>query len=154
MAGWPPDSTDADWSPDQECDLECEDAPVVGLIQNVVKNTLAAVNFVARMEDFECRVEALETLRPRHDLLTDLAHLGLRVSQPIPFTVEFNGDDFIAQFMLAGISTTGDTQTEAVWNLCDIITLKFNRLCEIPENQLGAIPRRQLAVLQSFISKK
>lgn len=123
------------------------------LIRVVVENTKEAAAAVSRIEALEIRVAELESRRPRHEWVTQLVpNSELRLRQPIPITLEFNGDDYVATLMEAGISATGDTRIEAIWNLTDVIVLKYNRLRAIPAENLGPVPTRQLNSLESFIA--
>jgi len=101
----------------------------------------------------EERIKALELGQSRLEFLASLAPSTLRLLKNIPVSIAYNDDDYIATFFDAGISTTGDTPQEAMWNIADLLILKFHRLSEIPECSLGSGPKRQLAVLREFISK-
>jgi hypothetical protein len=106
----------------------------------------------ARLGLLEQRGKGLEDHQIRHESLTSLAPSTLKLTKPIPISIAFNGDDYVATFFDANISATGDTPQEAVWNIQDIIVLKFNRLGTLPAKALGPIPKRQLAVLREFIA--
>ena len=153
-AAWPKRAPEPDWHLGNECGQETDAAVVSEIVQSVVENALAAVNVVARMEAIEIRLADMESRQSRHEQLTTLAPDSLLLSQPIPVSIGFNGDDYVAQFVEAGISATGDTRVDAMWNLRDVIVLKYNRLSEIPAAKLGPVPSRQLAVLRSFIEAK
>lgn len=101
----------------------------------------------------EDRVKLLENTQFQHASITSLAPSTLRLLKLIPVSLACNGDDYVATFFDANISATGDTVQEAVWNLIDILVLKFNRFDELPEKSLGVGPTRQLAVMREFISK-
>lgn len=150
---WRQSQPDSEWEPVDECNSDVSLAEVISSIKSVVENALSTVNMVTRMESLASRVADLETRQPEHEYLNTLSSDVLCLTQQIPISVLFNGDDFVARFGDAGISATGETRTEAVWNLGDMIVLKFMRLCEIASQQLGPVPRRQLSVLRSFIKK-
>ena len=58
---------------------------------------------------------------------------------------------FIATFFDANISTSGDTEEEAVSNLRSLILDTFEHLESVPREELGPEPRRQLEVLKVFL---
>lgn len=83
--------------------------------------------------------------------ITSLAPEALRLQQPIFVVVQPDGDQFSATFFDANINASGDTQTEAVENLKEILISSFRRFTELGESRLGPGPRQQLAVLKSII---
>lgn len=62
-----------------------------------------------------------------------------------------DGDSFVASFVDANVSASGDTPEDAVANLKDLIVLLLVRLSQEPPNKLGKGPARQLAVLKEFL---
>ena len=76
-----------------------------------------------------------------------------RLSDPIWTVVQPIDDSFVATFFDANVSTSGDTQEEAVANLKDLILDIYVDLEEEPEERLGPEPKRQLAVLRSLIRR-
>jgi Arc/MetJ-type ribon-helix-helix transcriptional regulator len=85
--------------------------------------------------------------------ITTLAPEPYRVLRDIPAVVEPAGDGFIATFFDGNISTSGDTEVEAVSNLWSLILDIFEYLdCE-PSDSLGPEPTRQLAVLRVFLKR-
>ena len=71
--------------------------------------------------------------------------------RPITVAISDDGDGFMATFHDANISTTGDTEQEAFENLKSLILDVFDSLEREPPERLGPEPRRQLAVLRSFL---
>lgn len=86
--------------------------------------------------------------------ITTLEPSPLRLVRDIPVVIQPTGDDYVATFFDANISATGDTETEAVANLKDIVTAKFEMLDGMPLSKLGKGPRNQLAVLRKVIRRK
>jgi len=78
----------------------------------------------------------------------------LELIRQIPVVLQPDGDGFMATFFDANINASGDTQTDAVENLKDLIASSFHRFSELGEEKLGPGPRRQFAVLRSLIQKK
>lgn len=113
----------------------------------------------------ELRVGILEkvVLELRHSLaelasrqtftvpIVSLAPEPLTLRQPIFVVVQPEGDEFSATFFDANINASGDTQTEAVDNLKEILVSTYRRFSTLGEDKLGPGPRKQLAVLQSVI---
>lgn len=81
-----------------------------------------------------------------------LAPAPFKLLQEIPVVLQPSGDDWIATFFDANVQASGDTQTEAVANLKDILISMFRRFSKEAE-RLGPEPRRQLAVLREFVQK-
>jgi hypothetical protein len=65
--------------------------------------------------------------------------------------VEPADDGFIATFFDGNISTTGDTEVEAVSNLRSLILDTFEYLDSEHPDSLGPEPARHLAVLRVFV---
>ncbi len=82
--------------------------------------------------------------------VTSLTPETLELSKPVFVVVQPDGDEFLATYFDANLNATGDTQTEAVDNLKDILVSTFRRYTELGEQKLGPGPRKQLAVLQSI----
>lgn len=83
--------------------------------------------------------------------VTSLAPEPLILRQPIFIVVQPDGDEFSATYFDANINATGDTQTEAVDNLKEILVSTYRRYSLLGENKLGPGPRKQLAVLRTII---
>jgi hypothetical protein len=79
--------------------------------------------------------------------ITTLAPEPYEILRDIPAVVEPAGDGFIATFFDGNISTSGDTEVEAVANLQSLILDIFEYPdCELSDS-LGPELTRQLAVL-------
>ena len=84
--------------------------------------------------------------------ITSLAPEPLSLRHPIFVVVQPEGDEFSATFFDANINASGDTQTEAVDNLKEILVNTYQRYSALGEDKLGPGPRKQLAVLRTIIS--
>jgi predicted RNase H-like HicB family nuclease len=107
-------------------------------------------SLMSNVRQLEKRIVELSA-QPFQVLITTLAPEPFDLKRDIPIIVAPNGEDFIATFFDAGISATGDTDEEAVFNLKDLIVQTFEALSKIPEAKLGVLPRKQLAVLRTLV---
>ena len=71
----------------------------------------------------------------------------------LPVVVQPVEEYFTATFFDANISTSGETQEEAVANLKELILDIFESLEAEPEERLGPEPARQKAVLARLIRR-
>ena len=85
--------------------------------------------------------------------ITTLAPEPYEILRDIPAVVEPAGDGFVATFFDGNISTSGDTEVEAVSNLRSLILDIFEYLDGEPADSLGPEPARQLAVLRVFLKR-
>lgn len=76
---------------------------------------------------------------------------GYGVLKPIPVTIRKDGDEFIASFFDANISTGGENQQEAVANLQSLIADFYDELAATPSAELGPSLQRQKYVLTEFV---
>jgi len=83
--------------------------------------------------------------------ISSLGIPGYRVLKPIPVTIRKDGDEFIASFFDANISTGGDNQQEAVANLQSLIADFYDELAAKPLEKLGPSLQRQKRVLAEFV---
>lgn len=97
-------------------------------------------------------MDELSRSQPFTALITTLAPRSITLSRDIPVVVAPTGEDFVATFFDAGISATGDTDEEAVFNLRDLIGQTFEVLNSMPESKMGKLPRQQLAALRSILN--
>jgi len=100
------------------------------------------------------RCAALERVSPILVPIESLAPEPYEVVKPLHAVVRFQNDGCIASVFDANLSASGDTPTEAVFNLKDIITGTFEVLCQMDENELGPGPLQQRKVLEEFMRKK
>jgi hypothetical protein len=85
--------------------------------------------------------------------ITTFAPEPYQLVRDIPAVVQPEGDEFIATFFDANISTAGDTQEEAVSNLRSLILDTFEYFEAEPSEALGPEPTRQLCVLRTFLKR-
>ncbi|MHC4406628.1 MAG: hypothetical protein ACYTG0_43950 [Planctomycetota bacterium] len=83
--------------------------------------------------------------------IASLGTPGYRLLKSIPVTIRQDGDEFIATFFDANISTGGDTQQEAVANLQSLIADFYDELTATPQEALGPSLQRQKHVLVEFV---
>jgi len=100
------------------------------------------------------RCSRLEELSPILVPIQSLAPEPYEIIKPFHAVVKVQYDQYIATFFDVNISASGDTQTEAIFNLKDMIVGTFEILSETSSNKLGPGPAQQKKVLQEFISKK
>jgi len=79
-----------------------------------------------------------------------LSQYGHVLLKPFTVAIEQSGDSYVATFYDAGISASGDNETEAFQNLTDMISATFE-LGSRHDIKLGPGPARQLAVLREFV---
>lgn len=108
----------------------------------------------SEVELLKQRCSRLEELSPILVPIQSLAPEPYEIIKPFHAVVKVQDDQYIATFFDANISASGDTQTEAIFNLKDMIVGTFEILSETSSNELGPGPARQKKVLQEFISKK
>jgi hypothetical protein len=93
----------------------------------------------------------------KQPVCTRIASLGIpeyELRKMIPVTICPDGDEFIATFFDANISTGGDSQQEAVANLQSLIADFYDELATMPLEELGPSLRRQKHVLMEFVCRR
>jgi hypothetical protein len=85
--------------------------------------------------------------------IVTLAPEPYRLLHEILALVQAVDDGFTATFFDANISTSGDTQEEAVSNLRSLILDTFEYLESEPIEALGPEPARQFGVLRAFVER-
>ncbi len=86
--------------------------------------------------------------------VSSLAPSPYELIKPIPVVVQPGDGEFLATFFDANVNASGDTETEAVQNLKEIMLAVFAYQSKLPEDKLGPGPRQQFAVLKEFIKKR
>ena len=102
---------------------------------------------------FADKALAYTSVRPESVLVRDLGE-DYRVLKPIPVKIRQVDNSFIASFEAANAHASGDTWNESVSNLQYFLMDSFDNLESHTLEKLGPAPRRQLAVLQSFLTRK
>lgn len=104
----------------------------------------------ARMGELSERISRLENRNPLAVIQT-FEPEPYELLQPITVAIAEDEDGYMATFYDANISTTGDTEQEAFENLKNLILDIFDSLARERPERLGPEPKRQLAVLRSFL---
>jgi hypothetical protein len=110
----------------------------IGILEKVVLEMRHALTELASQKTIHVSVTSLE---PEPFIL----------SKPISIVVQQEGDEFSATYFDANINASGDTQTEAVANLKEMLVSIFRRFGELGMDRLGPALRKQYAVLKSVI---
>jgi len=97
------------------------------------------------------RVAQIEATTPAIVPIESLSPEPYDIYKPIHTVVRKQGDEYIATFYDANLSASGDTDTEAIYNLKDIIAGTFEILSSHERTDLAPGPARQIDVLESFI---
>lgn len=124
---------------------------------NVVRQPIRIGKLDHSRSTLEARRTSRYSFRPQ--IATAVIPIATLVPEPyeltkdIPAVLQPADDGFIATFFDANISTSGDTEEEAVSNLRSLIVDIFEYLESEPMKALGPEPRRQLAVLRAFIRR-
>ena len=86
--------------------------------------------------------------------ITSLGKRAPKLHKPIVVlvrSVDGASDGFVGSVVGTEIGTSGDTLSETVENLKDIIAAKYRLFSSLPFEKLGPIPRRQLSILRQHI---
>jgi hypothetical protein len=117
--------------------------------------TLIAVEGIRqRLSAIEGRLAEFADFRGFIVPITTFAPLAYECIRDIPVAVKkVDEEQFIATFYDAGISASGDTDSEAIENLKDQIVSTFELFASKKPEVLGPFPSRQLAVLRTVIRR-
>lgn len=85
--------------------------------------------------------------------ITTLVPAPFKVIREIPIVVQPADEGFTATFFDANISTSGDTQEEALENVKSLLVDLLDDLEKEPAERLGPEPMRQLKVLKAFMRR-
>lgn len=88
---------------------------------------------------------------PRYILIASLVPSSLILTCLLPVQITETIGGYIASFSEANIHSQGQTEWEAIDNLKLMIIDSFEMLSELDPSELGPVPTKQLAILQSFI---
>lgn len=150
--------SEQEWGQKIAPEWEEESAQLIGELNKVLT---AKLKEVSRIETLERKVILLEEWCGRLEqvwpLLAPIASLApepYEVIKPLYVVVRAEGDQYIASFFDTNLSASGDTRTEAVDNLKDIVIATVEMLGEMDEGNLGPVPQQQKKVLGEFIRKK
>lgn len=123
------------------------------MIENRFDQALLLRRLEEQVTQLSRRVEQLEVVAAplKSATIQSFAPEAYEVLKPIRVEIEADGESFVATFRDASISTSGDTEQEAFENLKSLILDIFDSLRREPAENLGPVPRRQLAVLRDVI---
>jgi hypothetical protein len=96
-------------------------------------------------------VLALATAQQINACIDSLAPDPYEVVRTIKVVIRPQGDQYLATFYDANLTASGDTDTEAVTNLKDIIVATIELLANHDDDTLGTVPARQKATLAKFV---
>ncbi len=116
---------------------------------------------VARLETLQKEISllkdrcaALERLAPLLVPIQTFAPEPYELIKPLHAVVCYQDEQYIATLFDANLGASGDTQTEAVLNLKEIIAGTFEMLTGVDEDKLGPGPLQQRKVLEALIRKQ
>ena len=116
------------------------------LVSQLKSQHKETVGLVARLET------TIET-RPFHVFLSSLGLDGFGVVKLLPVIIRPDGDEYMASFFDANISTGGDTPQEAVSNLQSLIVDFFEDIENTPDEKLAPDMQRQKRVLLEMVCR-
>lgn len=103
-----------------------------------------------QVAELSARVERLEDI-PKTVFIQTFEPEPYAVIRPLAIVIEPSGGGFAASFFDANISTSGETEQEAFDNVKSLVLDVFDSLSREDPRRFGPEPRRQLAVLRSFV---
>ncbi|WP_367875086.1 hypothetical protein [Luteolibacter sp. Populi] len=121
------------------------------LIEEKVHNDLRLGVLEKVVVELSARVTELSSLQPITVEVRTFAPEPYRAKTSLAICVQPSADEFTATYFDAGMSATGDTPTEAVENLKDLIISAFERYGTMDIKKLGPALQKRLAVLNQVI---
>jgi hypothetical protein len=100
------------------------------------------------------RVSQLEQNAPVIVPIETLDPEPYQLLKPFHAVVMSQDDEYVATWFDAGLSASGSTQEEAIFNLKDILVATWESLACHTEDQLAAGIKNQLRILREFVRKK
>jgi len=118
-----------------------------------------SLGFLARRIDaLEAEVQTLKrsAISPRSVIvpIETFAPYPFEVVKPFHVVVEPVDDEFEANLYDANIGASGDTESEAIANLKDIMVNLFERYSKEGEQNLGPGPAKQWVILKGLLNKR
>jgi hypothetical protein len=107
-------------------------------------------NRITRIEEKLVDLEGGQ-LAPVKVLLQSLEPDPFELSRHVEILIQPSGDGFLASFLDANLSISGDTQHEALSSLKALMVDVFEQLDQLGEEKLGPGPARQLCILRSLM---
>jgi hypothetical protein len=103
--------------------------------------------------ELKSQLNALASAKTRIVPVNTFAPEKYDLLKPILVSVQAVEGEFEAGWFDANIHTTGENEEEAVGNLKSLILDYFDSFSKEPNENLGAEPKRQFAVIKTFIKK-
>ncbi len=103
------------------------------------------------ISDLQVEIVALKENTPSIAVLNALPEPEYLLKAPIVVSVKLVYDEFLASFDDASIAASGETQSQAIENLKSMILDVFDLLSSKDLENIGPLPQKQLAILNSFI---
>jgi hypothetical protein len=129
-------------------------------MERLMDAVLAGLRGAARLEALEKevlllreRVAKLEVAAPVCVMVDTLVPEHYELKKPFHVLIEPTGEEYVASFLDANLSASGDTQAEALHNLKDIVIGSYEILSRHDPSELGPGPTRELAVLKEFLKE-
>lgn len=119
----------------------------------MAKNVSEQTAVDARLLEFEHRLQRIEESGGVSIAIATLGESTVRLLRPVPVTIRFNGDDFIASFFDANIHASGETEQEAFDGLREMLIGTFTLLDSHDSSSLSNEMQRSLRVLRQFIER-
>ena len=104
--------------------------------------------------ELKARVNKLESAQTKIIPINTFAPEPYELLKTIFVTVQSVEDEFEAGWYDANIHTSGENEEEAVSNLKSLILDYFDSFSKEPAEKLGIEPKRQFAIIKTFIAKK
>jgi hypothetical protein len=127
-------------------DRDAERQEAMTAINAVRKDVAKLVRQVRKLER-----DAADANPPLATFITTLAPFGLKVNVPIPVTIQQDGDEFVASYLEANVSTGGTTAPRAIANLQSLIADFYFDTKDVPDNELGRSMLAQKRILQEVL---
>ncbi len=132
-----------------------------GFVNDFAGALVRKLGSVTRIETIEAEVlllkdrcVLLERTAPLVVPIETFAPEPYEVIKPFHCVVRLQDGEYIASFFDANLSASGDTYSEAVFNLKDVIVGTFEMLTMMDEDDLGPGPLQQKRVLEEFMQGK
>jgi hypothetical protein len=100
------------------------------------------------------RTHLLEEQRPLLVPVQTLEPEPYRTLAPFTVVVRAEQDEYLASWFDANLVASGSSPEEAFSNLKDIIVAVYESLKNLPEEQMGPGPARQIKILRKFITEE
>jgi len=111
----------------------------------MVQKEIAIINDrLARLEEQTAIRVAIQSLAP----------YPYEIIKPIEAVIQFVDGEYVASFFDANITTGGDSQAEAIFNLRALTVGTFEILAETKDSDLGPGPLQDKKTLEEFVRRK